>query len=113
MVGLKALFFDLDGTLAETEELHREAFNRAFAEAGLPFRWDRALYGELLWTTGGKERIAAFLRRCGDCPGLSPEALARLHARKNALYHALLREEEGVALRPGVARLGGRSFPFW
>jgi beta-phosphoglucomutase-like phosphatase (HAD superfamily) len=37
MVGLKALIWDLDGTLAETEELHRQAFNLAFAEAGLPF----------------------------------------------------------------------------
>lgn len=72
MVGLKALLFDLDGTLAETEELHREAFNRAFAEAGLPFRWDRALYGELLWTAGGRERIATFLGRCGDCPSFPP-----------------------------------------
>ncbi|WP_337844039.1 HAD-IA family hydrolase [Thermus sp.] len=104
MVGLKALLFDLDGTLAETEELHREAFNRAFREAGLPFLWDRSLYKALLQVAGGKERIAHFLHTCPGCPRLSQEELLRLHRRKNALYAALLREE-GVPLRPGVRRL--------
>ncbi|MFZ8813540.1 MAG: HAD-IA family hydrolase [Thermus aquaticus] len=103
MVGLKALIWDLDGTLAETEELHRQAFNLAFAEAGLPFSWDRELYRALLKVTGGRERIAHYLETCPDCPALSPEAIARLHRRKNALYQALL--EEGVELRPGVRRL--------
>jgi len=103
MVGLKALIWDLDGTLAETEELHRRAFNLAFAEAGLPFSWDQELYRELLRTTGGRERLARYLETCPDCPALSPEAIAQLHRRKNALYQALL--EEGVGLRPGVRRL--------
>lgn len=103
MVGLKALLFDLDGTLAETEELHRAAFNRAFAEMGLPVFWDQDLYRSLLETTGGKERIARFFRGCQDCPPLSPEEIARLHRRKNELFAQLL--EGGVALRPGVARL--------
>jgi beta-phosphoglucomutase-like phosphatase (HAD superfamily) len=103
MVGLKALIWDLDGTLAETEELHRQAFNLAFAEAGLPFSWDRELYRALLKVTGGRERIAHYLETCPDCPALSPEAIAQLHRRKNALYQALL--EEGVELRPGVRRL--------
>ena len=56
-MNLQALIFDVDGTLAETEELHRRAFNEAFAEAGLDWSWDKALYRELLKTTGGKERI--------------------------------------------------------
>ena len=54
---LNALIFDVDGTLAETEEVHRAAFNRTFAEFGLDWSWDRALYGELLKVTGGKERM--------------------------------------------------------
>ncbi|AFV76762.1 MULTISPECIES: HAD-IA family hydrolase [Thermus] len=108
MVGVKALLLDLDGTLAETEELHREAFNRAFREAGLPFSWDRPLYKALLEVTGGKERIAHFLRSFPDAPRLSEEALTRLHQRKNALYEALLREE-GAPLRPGVRRLLGEA----
>ncbi len=45
---IEALVFDVDGTLAETEEIHRQAFNEAFAAAGLPWFWDEALYGALL-----------------------------------------------------------------
>ena len=52
---LDAFIFDVDGTLADTErDGHRVAFNQAFAEAGLDWRWDVALYGALLAVTGGK-----------------------------------------------------------
>ena len=61
---LEALIFDVDGTLADTErDGHRPAFNAAFAEAGLTWHWDEALYGELLEVTGGKERIRFFCER--------------------------------------------------
>ena len=54
---LQALFFDVDGTLADTESAHLAAFNHAFAELGLDWHWDEALYTELLNISGGKERI--------------------------------------------------------
>ena len=61
---LKALIFDVDGTLADTErDGHRLAFNRAFAEAGLDWEWDVGLYGELLAVTGGKERMHHYVER--------------------------------------------------
>jgi HAD superfamily hydrolase (TIGR01509 family) len=102
---LAALIFDVDGTLAETEEIHRLAFDETFAEAGLPWRWDADLYRVLLRTTGGKERIRRFL----DLRGVAPESvsdarIAELHARKTALYGARIAEGR-VALRPGVAAL--------
>jgi phosphoglycolate phosphatase-like HAD superfamily hydrolase len=50
-----AFIFDVDGTLAETEESHRHAFNATFAAAGLDWHWDPTLYGELLKVTDGKE----------------------------------------------------------
>ena len=82
---LKALIFDVDGTLAETEELHRAAFNATFAEAALPWSWDVPLYGELLKVTGGKERMRAYRDRLGETR--PDEAnIARLHARKSAIY---------------------------
>ena len=56
---LRALVFDVDGTLANTEEAHRESFNEAFRLRGLDWHWSRDLYKELLRTTGGKERMAA------------------------------------------------------
>lgn len=108
---LKALIFDVDGTLAETEEAHREAFNRVFAEEGLAWHWDQPLYRRLLDVTGGKERITYFLDDFGPPrEGVPAEAgalkawVAGLHARKTAIYNAII-AEGGVPLRPGVEGL--------
>ncbi len=105
---LRALIWDVDGTVAETErDGHRVAFNRAFAEAGLPWRWGVAEYAELLEVTGGRERILTYLQRRGDAPAgaTEREALARrLHPRKNAFYAELV-AQGGIAARPGVRRL--------
>ncbi|MBY0254016.1 MAG: HAD hydrolase-like protein, partial [Methylobacterium organophilum] len=80
---LRALIFDVDGTLAETEDLHRQAFNRAFAELGLPWRWDEALYADLLAVMGGKERLAHFIDSAhpADAEALHARA-SEIHARK-------------------------------
>jgi len=101
---LAALIFDVDGTLAETEELHRAAFNAAFAAAGLPWVWDIPLYARLLKVTGGKERIAHYLTMLTNVPTLDKSAIAALHADKTARYTALV-DQGGLALRPGVAAL--------
>jgi HAD superfamily hydrolase (TIGR01509 family) len=98
---LQALIFDVDGTLAETEELHRAAFNRAFATAALDIEWDRPRYRELLGTTGGKRRI---LRHFAETGLPADETLAgELHRSKNAHYAEAV--AQGVALRPGVLEL--------
>ncbi len=99
---LQALIFDVDGTLAETEELHRHAFNAAFTEAGLDWHWDQAAYAGLLEVTGGKERIARYM---DALPArLDGDAVQRLHAAKTAHYVAAV-EAGGITLRPGVRRL--------
>ncbi|MFN6980115.1 MAG: HAD-IA family hydrolase [Gemmobacter sp.] len=100
---LAALIFDVDGTLAETEEAHRQAFNDAFADAGLPWHWSREDYRILLRTTGGKERIAAYQASLADAP-LDGAAIAALHRAKTNRYTALI-ARGGLALRPGVAEL--------
>ena len=104
---LQALIFDVDGTLADTErDGHRPAFNAAFAEAGLPWHWDEALYGELLHVTGGKERMRSFCARHVPEFLQSPDADARirdLHAAKTRHYVKLC--AQGIPLRPGVAAL--------
>ena len=60
-MSIEALIFDVDGTLADTEEAHRLAFNNAFERFRLGWKWNQDAYRELLKTTGGKERIAAYL----------------------------------------------------
>jgi HAD superfamily hydrolase (TIGR01509 family) len=104
MPNLSALIFDVDGTLAETEEVHRIAFNDAFAAARLPWHWDQAEYARLLAVTGGKERIAFFLATSGATQRLNPAEIAALHADKTARYTALV-AQGGLALRQGVRRL--------
>ncbi|MDH4393795.1 MAG: HAD-IA family hydrolase [Aquabacterium sp.] len=105
---LRALVWDVDGTLAETEhDGHRVAFNQAFAEHGLPWHWDEVLYHDLLATTGGKERMWAWWRRIDPAAAAAPDAVARiasLHARKTAIYGGLV-ARGAVQLRPGVAQL--------
>ncbi|MGT2482219.1 HAD-IA family hydrolase [Methylobacterium oryzae CBMB20] len=106
---LKALIFDVDGTLAETEDLHRQAFNRAFAEVGLPWHWDAALYADLLTVMGGKERLAHYIDIQHPSEAAALHALApEIHARKTAAYGDLV-TETGLPLRPGIARLIGEA----
>lgn len=99
-----ALIFDVDGTLAETEELHRQAFNHAFARHGLGWHWDRAVYKDLLRVTGGKERMRAYLQRLRIGRPLSDADIAALHRLKTAHYAGLI-ETGCCPLRPGVAEL--------
>lgn len=106
---LKALIFDVDGTLADTESAHRDAFNQAFAALGLDWHWDLPLYTDLLQVSGGKERIQHYwLTQHPELPelgGLAPlEAVNRLHTLKTAAYEAAVHAGV-VQLRPGVLEL--------
>lgn len=96
---VRALIFDVDGTLAETEEFHRAAFNAVFAAEGRAWRWDKPFYGELLKVMGGKERLRHFAEIRGI--DLSEAELRRLHAAKNVEYAQLMRSG-ACRLRPGV-----------
>ncbi|MGP9812502.1 HAD-IA family hydrolase [Rhodopseudomonas sp. NSM] len=98
-----ALIFDVDGTLAETEELHRQAFNDTFAAEALPWNWDAPAYRRLLEVAGGKERIAHFLQSEPEGAARAAGRIAELHAAKTGRYTALV--AAGATLRPGVARL--------
>ncbi len=105
---LKAFIFDVDGTLADTERHgHRVAFNQAFRDFGLDWSWSEETYGELLEVTGGKERIAHYVKTRGkpERERADLDALiARLHAGKTENYVALL-ERSAIPLRSGVQRL--------
>ncbi|MBI5040058.1 MAG: HAD family hydrolase, partial [Gammaproteobacteria bacterium] len=103
----RALLFDVDGTLAETEEVHRVSFNHAFAAAGLDWVWSVDLYRALLAVTGGKERMRYYLdtyRPDYVRPANLDELIAGLHQAKTRIYTETV-ASGGVPLRPGVRRL--------
>jgi HAD superfamily hydrolase (TIGR01509 family) len=103
----EALIFDVDGTLADTEEVHRRAFNLAFGACRLDWNWDTATYGELLRVTGGKERIASYIERLQVSPAERLRLLdlvPDLHRTKNRLYRELIGLGQ-VQARAGVRRL--------
>ncbi len=101
---LRAILFDVDGTIAETEQAHRSAFNQAFREFGILWHWDDELYSELLSVTGGKERIAYFVDAYDAVPKLSPGDIVALHARKTEIFTSEV-ATGAISLRPGVGRL--------
>ena len=108
---LKALIFDVDGTLAETErDGHRPAFNQAFTDTGLDWDWTPELYGRLLKVSGGKERIRAYVQ--DDLSDFEPPAgfddldalIKHLHTTKTQYYKQYAAAGK-IPLRPGVERL--------
>ena len=106
MKGFRAIIFDVDGTLAETEELHRRAFNETFAYFSLGWNWDFRLYRELLQVTGGKERIRHYADLCKkrgirrlEIP--NDAAILELHRFKTARFTSLI-AEGACSLRPGI-----------
>lgn len=103
---LRAVIFDVDGTIADTERHgHRVAFNRTFEQTELPDRWDERLYGELLKVTGGRERLLYYFKDKRPAPPKNPEELAaKLHKIKVAEFGELVRRG-GLPARPGVKRL--------
>ena len=99
---LEALIFDVDGTVAETEDLHRRAFNLAFGLHEIELAWDEREYRRLLRVHGGRERIARALAELGVYR--PPEELAAIHASKTRFY-AMLLGSGATPWRPGVRRL--------
>ncbi len=106
---LRALIFDVDGTLADTESAHRAAFNQAFVQFGLDWHWDDRLYTDLLNVTGGKERILHYIKttrpdtRKFSSIGVT-ESVNRLFGLKTSAYVRSVNHRR-LSLRPGIFKL--------
>ena len=107
MSKLKAIIFDMDGTLADTEEIHRQSFNAAFTEFHIDCQWNQPEYKRLLSVSGGRERIRQYLMNHDlvSDKNVNVDIIARtIHIRKSKIYRKKLIDGH-LVLRPGVYRL--------
>ncbi len=107
MSKIKALIFDCDGVLVDTErDGHRVSFNRAFKAKGLNIEWDVPLYGRLLEIAGGKERMKFYFDEFGWPQNIADKDafIKELHKLKTDLFMKIIESGE-LPLRPGVARI--------
>ena len=104
---MKALIFDCDGVLVDTEkDGHRVAFNRAFAQKGYDFQWDVGLYGELLNVAGGKERMRHYFEKRGWPVDVTDreDFIKKMHRLKTENFMEII-ESGQIPLRPGIKRI--------
>ena len=109
MVEIKAIIFDQDGVIIDTErDGHRVAFNKTFKEFGFNFEWDVDYYHELLQVAGGKERMRHHLHTKGFGREVKPEEenelIKALHKRKTEIFIELIKKG-ALPLRPGIKRI--------
>jgi HAD superfamily hydrolase (TIGR01509 family) len=104
MAQLKAVIFGEIGTIAETADIQRQAFNTAFAEAGLDWNWDIATYQQLLDSNGDRNCIRAYRDADPSLAGVADEAIAQLYESKTKHFLDLLANTP-ISPRPGVVEL--------
>ncbi len=98
-----AIIFDVDGTLVETEDLHRAAFNSTFKKWSLDWYWDKDMYKELLKVSGGKDRLVHYQNLVKpNRKYLNKQTIIQIHKEKTLAYGQSLTTSE-LFLRPGVA----------
>lgn len=96
---MKAIFFGSIGSIVETSEIQRDAFNDAFKELGLDWHWDQNTYRQLLRTSGGQKRISDYANSRGETVDA-----ARIHVLKTELFQERL-WNTGFTFRPGVVEV--------
>ena len=103
MTLLKGVYWDLDGTIANTElEAHLPAFNESFKDLGINWYWDPITYIKLLKVNGGKKRISYFSKTTNS--NISNDLVIRIHERKQFHYLESIKRNN-LKLKEGVGRL--------
>ena len=100
---LEGVYWDLDGTIANTElEAHLPAFNKAFNDFGINWNWDINKYIQLLKINGGKNRIAYYSKLINN--DLSDNLIIKIHEKKQFHYLEIIKKNY-VNFKTGVNRL--------
>ncbi len=100
---LEGVYWDLDGTIANTElEAHLPAFNRSFEALGIQWYWDEKTYIDLLKINGGRNRVAYYANQKNE--SFSKEFISKIHLEKQRYYLSLIKSG-AVSLKEGVMRL--------
>ena len=104
MTYLEGVYWDLDGTIANTElEAHLPAFNFAFNDFNLNWNWDRSTYLDLLKINGGKNRISYYSKLINN--SLNIKEVKEIHERKQHHYINYVKKNNVISLKTGVYRL--------
>ena len=100
---LEAVYWDLDGTIANTElEAHLPAFNKSFNDLNLDWHWDVITYINLLKINGGRNRIYFFAKKNNNL--ISEDFVIQIHKKKQEHYLNFIKDG-AVSLKTGVYRL--------
>ena len=103
MSNLEGVYWDLDGTIANTElEAHLPAFNKSFEALALDWYWDEKTYIDLLKINGGKNRIAFYANLKNQ--KFTQDFIRNIHLEKQKHYLSLVKDG-AVRLKDGVNRL--------
>jgi HAD superfamily hydrolase (TIGR01509 family) len=96
---MSAILFGSIGTIVDTSELQRQAFNQAFKSHGLDWCWNREEYLTMLEKSGGQKRIAEYADSIRQA--VNAEAI---HRSKSKFFQKILAESE-VSPRPDVVEI--------
>ncbi len=104
MTYLEGVYWDLDGTIANTElEAHLPAFNYAFNDFNLNWNWDISTYLNLLKINGGKNRISYYSKLINN--SMNNQEVKKIHERKQYHYINYVKKNNVLSLKMGVNRL--------
>ena len=104
MTYLEGVYWDLDGTIANTElEAHLPAFNNAFRDFNLNWNWDKSTYIDLLKINGGKNRISYYSKLKNF--SMNNKEIKNIHERKQHHYINQVKKNNVLSLKIGVLRL--------
>lgn len=96
---IRAIIWDADGTLSETDETHRAAFNETFRAFAVDWSWDRATYRRMMHHRDDRDRLRAYAEE--HQTELDEDQLRRMQA--DTAHRTLRLIQLGAApLRPGV-----------